>query len=124
MMVDCRKCGRRRSTQFMQEAVFRNFAGDEPAGVWQCGSSQSCRQARKQARKEAESTAAKEKLMMGPPSDFGDRVCHGCGVQSDREIVHSKSCPGVCVRETCYWHEAMNLEADSQWRYDNWDYPD
>ena len=51
MMVDCRKCGRRRSTQFMQEAVFRNFAGDEPAGVWQCGSSQSCRQARRTCKK-------------------------------------------------------------------------
>lgn len=51
MMVDCVKCLRRRSTKYMQEAVFISPAGNEGAGVYKCSSSQSCRQARKKCPK-------------------------------------------------------------------------
>jgi len=51
MMVDCIKCGRRRSEKYMQQAVFRDFMGDEKIpGIYKCASSQSCKQARKACR--------------------------------------------------------------------------
>ena len=122
MQVECVKCHRKRSTKFMQEAVFRNFVGDEGAGIYKCASNESCKKARKDARKAAETEAAKDKLRLGPPSDFGDVVCHGCGMSSDRGVIHRPDCPGVCIRQICYYHEGMNLEPDSDWRYKNWDF--
>lgn len=47
MIVECIKCHRNRSDAHMQQAVFRNFGGDEPAGLWKCSSNASCAKARK-----------------------------------------------------------------------------
>jgi hypothetical protein len=43
---------------------------------------------------------------LGPPSDFGNRVCHACNYMSEGypEAGHFTNCDGICRRSNCRTH--------------------
>jgi hypothetical protein len=46
---------------------------------------------------------------LGPPSDFGNRVCHACNYLSEGypEAAHFTNCDGVCRRSNCRTHTPL-----------------